>query len=95
MLYGVERLPSSARRTALEHYLHQVVAPNLPILAYDWQAALWHAQERARLTLRGRTPSFADGQIAAIAHVNQLVLVTCNTADFVDFTGLAVEDWRV
>jgi tRNA(fMet)-specific endonuclease VapC len=92
--YGVERLPASARRTALEHYLHQVVGPNLPMLAYDGPAATWHAQERARLTLLGRTPAFADGQIAAIAHVNQLVLVTFNTADFVDFTGLAVEDWR-
>ncbi|MBC8160187.1 MAG: hypothetical protein H7Z42_03125 [Roseiflexaceae bacterium] len=43
----------------------------------------------------GRTPPFADGQIAAIAHTNQLVLVTFNTADYADFSGLNLEDWRV
>jgi predicted nucleic acid-binding protein len=34
-----------------------------------------------------------DGQIAAIAHVNGLVLVTTNDKDFVSFKGLAVENW--
>lgn len=34
-----------------------------------------------------------DGQIAAIAVVNNLTLVTRNTDDFVDFAGLTVENW--
>jgi tRNA(fMet)-specific endonuclease VapC len=42
----------------------------------------------------GLTPAFADGQIAAVARANQLVLVTANVADFAAFEGLAVEDWR-
>jgi tRNA(fMet)-specific endonuclease VapC len=41
----------------------------------------------------GKTPSFADGQIAAIAKVNDLIIVTNNIADYVDFTGLQVENW--
>ena len=57
-------------------------------------AADWHAAERARLTGLGRTPPFVDGQIAAIAHVNGLVLVTANVADFRHFADLSVEDWR-
>lgn len=93
--YGCARLAASARRTRIERYLAQVVAPTLPILPYDSAAAVWHAHERARLEALGRTPAFADGQIAAIAATNQLVLVTFNNADFADFAGLAVEDWRV
>jgi tRNA(fMet)-specific endonuclease VapC len=48
----------------------------------------------ARLAGRGRTPSFAEGQIAAVAQTNQLVLVTFNTTDYADFAGLTIEDWR-
>lgn len=94
LLFGSARLQPSARRTAIERYLQQVVAVTLPILPYDTRAAAWHAQERARLTAAGRTPPFADGQIAAIAQVNQLILVTFKTADYADFNGLVVEDWR-
>lgn len=94
LLFGCYRLPSSARRTAIEHYLFQVIAPTLPILVYDEKAAAWHAAERARLAGIGRTPSFADGQIAAVAQTNQLVLVTFNTDDFVVFADLTIEDWR-
>jgi hypothetical protein len=51
--------------------------------------------ERARLVTLGRTPPFADGQIAAIAHTHQLILVTFNRADYADFSDLMIEDWRV
>ena len=95
LLFGCYRLPPSARRTAIEGYLFQVIAPTIPVLGYDAPAAAWHAAERARLTSLGRTPSFADGQIAAVAQTNQLVLVTFNTADYADFDGLTIEDWRV
>ncbi|MDZ4717397.1 MAG: type II toxin-antitoxin system VapC family toxin [Roseiflexaceae bacterium] len=94
LLFGSARLPTSARRTMIERYLHQVVVATLPILPYDTRAADWHAQERARLAALGRIPPFADSQIAAIAQTNQLVLVTFNTADYTDFSGLVVEDWR-
>lgn len=32
-------------------------------------------------------------QIAAVAYVNDLVLVTRNVADFQSFAGIRVEDW--
>lgn len=94
LLFGCYRLPVSAKRTAIENYLAQVVAPSMEILAYDEPAAEWQAIERARLALAGKTPSFADGQIAAIAKTNDLILVTLNLSDYSDFQGLAVEDWR-
>jgi hypothetical protein len=36
---------------------------------------------------------FVDGQIAAIAHVNALMLATINDKDFARFKGLTVENW--
>jgi tRNA(fMet)-specific endonuclease VapC len=45
------------------------------------------------LTRTGKTPPFFDGQIAAIAFVNELVLVTRNTADFAAFEELQLENW--
>ena len=91
--FGCQRLPRSRRRTAIEHYLQEVVLTNLPILDYDRAAAEWHAHERARLVSAGRTPPFIDGQIAAIARVNDLILVTANKSDFGGFKGLRVECW--
>ncbi len=95
LLYGCWRLPESKRREVIERYLFDVVLPALPILSYDARAAQWHAEQRARLSRLGQPPSFADGQIAAIAVINDLTLVTANTADFAHFDGLYVENWLV
>jgi tRNA(fMet)-specific endonuclease VapC len=95
LLFGCYRLPDSERRTAIEEYLQRVVAASIEILPYDGQAARWHAAERARLALAGRTPPFADGQIAAVARTNELVLVTLDLTDYDEFRDLRVEDWRV
>ena len=92
--FGCARLPPSRRRERLEHYIDTVVLPNFPVLEYDRKAADWHALERARLSALGRAPPFADGQIAAIARVNDLILVTCDSSDFLGFQGLRLEQWR-
>jgi tRNA(fMet)-specific endonuclease VapC len=65
----------------------------MPILPYDADAAQWHARERARLATAGKIPPFADGQIAAIARVNGLTLVSANLSDYAHFDGLRVLDW--
>lgn len=93
LTYGCRRLPRGRRRTALESYLNDVVRASFPILPYDDAAATWHGLERARLEALGRPAPYVDGQIAAIAHVNALVLVTRNTKDFATFTGLKTENW--
>ena len=90
--YGVARMADGARKRHLLRYLEQVLRP-LAVLPYDGKAALWHAEERARLTAQGRTPPYVDGQIAAIAKTNDLTLVTRNTGDFADFVDLRVENW--
>ncbi|MFO7033296.1 VapC toxin family PIN domain ribonuclease, partial [Limnospira fusiformis CCALA 023] len=83
----------SQRRRFLERYLNQIVRPTIPILPYDVEAATWHGIERARLTSIGKTPSFPDGQIAAVAKVNNLIVVTNNVSDYRNFLDLAVENW--
>lgn len=91
--FGCARLAHSQRRRSIERYLEEVVAVSIPILDYDLRAADWHALERARLVSVGRNPPFVDGQIAAIAHINELMLVTSNEADLRDFKGLKVRSW--
>lgn len=90
--FGVVRLPASRRKAVLTQYLDQVVG-RLAVLPYDAGAARWHARERARLSKRGKPPPFVDGQIAAVATTQGLILVTRNVADFTVFQGLAVENW--
>ena len=91
--FGCARLPKSRRRAAIERYLEEVVLASFPILDYGHAAAQWHAHERARLEAAGKTRPFIDGQIAAIASVNDLMLVTANKADFRGFKGLRVQSW--
>jgi tRNA(fMet)-specific endonuclease VapC len=93
LTYGCRRLPRGKRRAALEAYLHDVVLASFPVLAYDETAAHWHGHERARLEGLGRPAPYVDGQIAAIARVNELVLVTVNVKDFARFKEVEVENW--
>lgn len=94
LLFGCERLPPSRKREALEDYFFGTIRATIPILPYDQSAAECHAAERARLVSRGMPPPFVDGQIAAIAKVNNLVLVTSNRSHFAPFEGLEIQDWK-
>ncbi len=93
MLYGFYRMRESGRRRDLEHYLFNTLRNRIAMLPFDQRATEWHAAERARLGGIGLTPPFVDSQIAAVAFVNDLTLVTANTADFSNFDGLRIEDW--
>ncbi|CAO5010825.1 type II toxin-antitoxin system VapC family toxin [Microcystis aeruginosa] len=93
LLFGCYRLPDSKKRKNIEEYLKETELI-LPLLSYDHKAAIWHAQERSRLVKLGKTPPFADGQIAAVAYVNQLILVTNNISDYREFQGLKIENWH-
>lgn len=94
LTFGVGLLRPSRKRTAIERYLAEVISAALPILPYDAVAAEWHGAQRARLAKAGQTPAFADGQIAAVAAVHGLILVTDNVRDFEPFHGLRIERWH-
>lgn len=94
LLYGCLRLPESRRRDTFWGYIQKSVL-SLPIFNYDLTAAQWHAKERTRLSKIGKTPAFADGQIASIAFCNNLILVTNKVSDFEFFNYLRVDNWFV
>ena len=93
LLFGLNKMPKSKKRRTLERYLLTIVEPVFSQLPYDSKAARWHASERARLERLGKPQSFVDGQIAAVAATNDLILVTRNVRDFANFKGLKVENW--
>jgi tRNA(fMet)-specific endonuclease VapC len=92
---GCQRLPRSRKREIIASFLNDIVKRTMLILPYDDKAAEWHARERARLSSKGLTPSFVDGQIAAISVVNGLILVTRNIDDFKQFLRLKIETWHM
>ena len=64
-------------------------------LPFDNAAALEYGTIRADLERRGKMIGGNDTQIAAIARVNALTLVTHNVAEFSRVPGLEIEDWQV
>ncbi len=73
--FGRARLGDSRRGRELGSLLGEM-ADLFPILPYDQAAAEWHGAERARLEAAGRPVPVVDAQIAAVAAVNGLTLVT-------------------
>lgn len=92
LVRGVELLPDSSKRLKIKDYLESVLLM-FPILPYTETAANWQGQTAARLQLLGKTPPFVDTQIAAVAKANNLILVTRNVDDFINFTDLSIENW--
>jgi tRNA(fMet)-specific endonuclease VapC len=64
---------------------------SIPILEFDQQAA----QEFQRFKKLYPRLGTMDLKIAAIALVNQAVLLTRNTSDFGQIAGLHIEDWTL
>lgn len=95
LMFGCYRLPPSKRQQELEEYIASLLTKSIAIFSYDLTAARWHASERARLVRMGRTPPYIDGQIAAIAVVNNLTLVTNNISDYADFQNLQLQNWFI
>ncbi len=90
LVFGCARLKHGKRKQAIEKYLLEVVAPTIPVLPYGQEAARRHGQERARLEGLGTPPPFVDGQIAAIALVHDLVIVTKNAKHYKRFKGIRI-----
>lgn len=93
LIYGCRRMTRGKRRDAVERYLSEVVLASFPVLPYDEAAAHWHGLERARLETAGKRPPFVDGQIAAIARIHSLRIVTENARDFAAFEGIELSNW--
>jgi len=93
LIFGAERLSRSKRREIVDAFVARLASSSVEVIPYDAEAAAWHARERARLEATGKPRPLVDGQIAAIAAVDDLTLVTRNIRDFAPFRGVRVVDW--
>lgn len=90
--YGIDRLPRSRRRAALEARFDRIRA-ELP--RAEWTDAVSEAYGRVKATLerRGRRIEDFDAAIAAHALALDATLVTANLEHMARVPGLRVEDW--
>jgi len=81
---GIAKLAASARKTALNDWLRQVVLPNYEgrILAVDTAVTLRWGALRGDLIWLGRSPAVIDSLLAATALSHGLTLATRNVRDF-------------
>lgn len=96
LIYGVEQLEESFRKTQLRSFIQNDVKQSFKIIPYTENTAKLHAEIRAKLKKEGILLPFADSQIAAIALENRMTLATKNTKDFVQITKyfpLQIENW--
>jgi predicted nucleic acid-binding protein len=82
--YGTERLPSSARRSRLEAWLHEELPLRFEGRLLIIEAAIADVWGRimSRCSAVGKPISVMDAFLAATAEVHALTLVTRNVSDF-------------
>ena len=93
LVYAYERMEVGKRKAVVEGFVADVVSRLFPVLPFDQDAASWLALERARQEQAQRTSAHVDGQIAAIARVHDLTVVSTTPRDFANYKGVRVEDW--
>lgn len=91
--HGVNLLQNGKRKDELASYLNLLSDDGFSILPFCQKSAEWLAKERVRLKEKGLTPSKYDSEIASVAYVNQLIIVTRNVDDYKIFDGLRVQSW--
>lgn len=91
--YGIHLLEQGGRQKQLMQVMEMLRADGLSILPFCAESAEWLAWERVRLQNQGLTATKYDCEIAAVAHVHDLTVVTRNITDFSIFEGVRVENW--
>lgn len=90
--FGIERLPASKRRSALQERL-DLICSEIP--RADWTDGVSDAYGRVKASLERRGARIEDFDIAIAAHALAFdaVLVTANLDHMMRVHGLRVEDW--
>ena len=73
--------------------LENVLLPAINVVGFDTKASYMCGRLRAELERAGESISLADLQIASIAVVNDLTLITGNTKHFQRIINLEMENW--
>jgi predicted nucleic acid-binding protein len=87
---GIERLPRSKRRSALQAGF-DLICSELP--RAEWTDAVSHAYGRIKATLERRGTRIEDFDAAIAAHALNATLVTANLNHMTRVPGLRIEDW--
>jgi tRNA(fMet)-specific endonuclease VapC len=91
LFYGAMRSNNPIRMLERQQeFLNRFVS-----LPFADEATLVFGQTRAKLASAGTPIGAYDLQIAVIALVNNLTLVTHNTREFQRVEGLKIEDWEI
>jgi tRNA(fMet)-specific endonuclease VapC len=90
--YGIERLPKSKRRQALQQRF-DLLRAELPRCQWTDTVSEHFGDVKAALERKGQRIEDFEAAIAAHALADGAVLVTANLDDMVRVPGLAVEDW--
>lgn len=93
--FGVQRLPSGARKRYLEKWLETLIETMADrILRFDTRAASTWGKLQSDLERRATKMPLEDSYIAAVALRHNLVVATANTSDF-NRTGIqTVNPWH-
>jgi tRNA(fMet)-specific endonuclease VapC len=91
--FGIERLPRSKRRTALQERFDLICSE---LLRAEWTDAVSHAYGRTKAALERRGTRIEDFDAATAAHALALdaTLVTANLDHMIRVPGLQIEDWN-
>jgi len=91
--FGIERLPRSKRRAALQ-LRFDLICSELP--RAEWTDAVSHAYGRIKTTLERRGIRIEDFDAAIAAHALAIhaTLVTANLEHMTRVPGLQIEDWN-
>ena len=92
--YGIERLPKSKRREALQQRFDLV---RVEIARAGWTDSVSEhfGTIKAALEKRGKRIEDFDAAIAAHALAEDAVLVTTNVDDMARIPGVKIEDWAI
>jgi tRNA(fMet)-specific endonuclease VapC len=90
--FGIERLPRSKRRTALQARF-DLLSAELP--RAEWTDAVSQTYGRIKATLERRGTRIEDFEAAIAAHALAVgaTLVTANVEHMMRVPGLRIEDW--
>lgn len=73
--------------------IEQGLLSDLTVLDFDSACAETFGRERGKLLKNGISVNTTDLMIASVALTHDLTLVTHNTKDFQNISGLRLEDW--
>lgn len=90
IVFGIELLPPSKKKTMYSSFLKDVV-DSLEVLHYDETSARIHAKLRAELQKKGKMLPYIDTEIASICMRDNATLVTKNAKDYKGIKGLKLK----